>query len=121
MFDFEKLDVYQKAKAFYSKTKLFLKESKIDSISRDQLQRASFSIVLNIAEGTGRFTPADKSHFYVTARSSLFECIAALDTLHDENLIADQKFNEFYSDAEDLSKILFAMIKGLGRNPKSNY
>jgi hypothetical protein len=31
------------------------------------------SIVLNIAEGSGRFSNADKRNFYIIARSSIFE------------------------------------------------
>ena len=48
---------------------------------RDQLDRASVSVVLNIAEGSGRFGPADKAHFYLIARGSAMECLAALSLL----------------------------------------
>lgn len=70
MFDFEKLDVYQKAKTFNKSVTNFLKVSKLDRVTNDQLRRAAFSIMLNIAEGSGRFTKADKRNFYVIARGS---------------------------------------------------
>jgi hypothetical protein len=50
MFDFEKLIVYKKAKEFNSGIRQFLKEAKLDPTTNDQLRRASFSIVLNLAE-----------------------------------------------------------------------
>jgi four helix bundle protein len=46
---------------------------------RDQLQRASASCALCLAEGYGRFTPRDKRHFYTMALGSARECVAVLD------------------------------------------
>ena len=68
MFDFEKLNVYKKAKIFNSGLSEFIKTTKLDSTTRDQLRRAAFSIVLNLAEGSGRFTNADRRNFYIIAR-----------------------------------------------------
>ena len=48
---------------------------------RDQLERASMSIVLNIAEGAGRKSPADRNRFFTIAMGSLLECGALLDLL----------------------------------------
>ena len=48
---------------------------------RDQLDRASTSIVLNLAEGNGKFTPPDRRRFFDLARGSALECAAALDVL----------------------------------------
>jgi four helix bundle protein len=60
MFDFEKLDVYQKAKAFNSEVYLYIQMAKsLDSTTKNQLGRASLSIMLNIAEGSSRFSKAD--------------------------------------------------------------
>ena len=113
MFDFEKLDVYQKAKAFNGEIRLFIKHSKLDPTSKDQLRRAAFSIVLNIAEGSGRFSSADRRNFFIISRSSVFECIAILDVLKDESVLDVKHFELFYSAAEQLSKMLYAMIKNL--------
>ncbi|MBL4708511.1 MAG: four helix bundle protein [Flavobacteriales bacterium] len=90
-----------------------IKNIKLDRSSKDQLRRVALSIPLNIAEGSGRFGKKDRRHFYVIARSSLFEVVAILDILSDEAVIKKDTFKTFYSQAEELSKILFALIKGL--------
>lgn len=113
MFDFEKLEIYQKAKVFNSNVRLFIQKARLDSTTNDQLRRASFSIVLNIAEVSGRFSNADRKHFYTIARSSLFECIAIFDVLRDEKIMPKEDFLYFYSNGEEISKILFVMIKKL--------
>ena len=113
MFDFEKLDVYKKAKDFNADIRKLIKATKLDNATNDQLRRASFSIVLNLAEGSGRFTHPDRRNFYIIARSSIFECMAILDVLKDESVIEENTFHGFYNQAEELSKILFTMIKNL--------
>lgn len=60
MFDFQKLTVYNKAKSLNIKVTELLKTLNPDRVTKDQLRRASFSIVLNIAKGSGRFTKPDK-------------------------------------------------------------
>ena len=113
MFDFENLIVYKKAKSFNKEIRTYLRETKLDVTTTDQLRRAAFSIILNIAEGTGRFSKRDKRHFYVVARSSIFECIAILDVLIDENQISKKLYDKFYLAGEELSKILYKMIRNL--------
>ena len=114
MFDFEKLDIYSKAKSFNSEVRAFINSSTLDRTTIDQLRRASFSIVLNIAEGSGRFSKADRRNFFVIARSSIFECIAILDVLKDEKILQESRYRNFFSEsAEEISKMLFAMIKNL--------
>lgn len=46
MFDFEKLNVYKKANVFNSGIREFIKQTRLDPTTRDQLRRAGFSIVL---------------------------------------------------------------------------
>ncbi len=117
MFDFEKLDIYKKAKRYYSANLKLIRGHNLDRIIENQLSRASLSVVLNISEGTGRFSKADRAHFYVMSRSSLFECIAILDILKDEGFIEKEKFIELYEMGEELSRIMLSMIKNL-RNHK---
>ncbi len=65
MFDFEKLAVYQKAKQFNSGIRKFIQTSKMDNTTNDQLRRDSFSVVLNIADDSGRFSKPDRKNFFV--------------------------------------------------------
>lgn len=81
MFDFEKLQVYQKAKDFNVEVQKLLDKCNLEKHVHSQLHRAAFSIMLNIAEGSGRFTKPDKRNFYVIARGSVHECAALLDFL----------------------------------------
>jgi len=111
MFDFEKLEVYTKAKELNKEILLFLRENKIlDSYIRDQLKRASISIVINIAEGSGKFSKADKRNYYTTARGSVYECVSLLELIVDENNIEIKKFDYFKSKYETISKMLMGLI-----------
>ena len=47
----------------------------------DQLDRASTSIPLNIAEGNEKFTRPDRCRYFDNARRSALESAAALDVL----------------------------------------
>jgi four helix bundle protein len=49
----------------------------------------------------------------VIARSSIFECVAILDVLKDENVLNKDQYSSFYQTAEEMSKMLFAMIRNL--------
>jgi four helix bundle protein len=55
-------------------------------VLHDQLERASLSVVLNIAEGAGRRSRKDKRRFYAMARGSACECAAAVDVLRHRHL-----------------------------------
>jgi len=114
MFDFENLEVYKKAKALNTQINAsILRNDNLDSVVKNQLRRASLSIVLNIAEGSSRFSKPDRKNYSVIARGSVFECVAIFDILKDTGLMKTYEFNQLYSQAEEISKILFAMIKNL--------
>ncbi len=81
-FDHEKLTVYQTSIEFvaFVSTLLPRLQSPFSSI-RDQLLRSSQSIALNIAEGNGKRSPADRRRFFEIARGSAMESAATLDVL----------------------------------------
>lgn len=113
MFDFQNLEVYKKAKLFHVNCKEIILENKLDRYVVDQLGRASFSVPLNIAEGSGKFSKADRKNYFTTARATLFECVAVLDILKDENKISESDLDTMIKDADELSRILYSMIKNL--------
>jgi four helix bundle protein len=82
----------------------------LDKSIKDQLKRASFSITLNISEGSSRFSYADRKNYFVIARGSAFECSAALDSIE---VSIKQSFPEIKFILEEISKILFKMISNL--------
>ena len=119
MFDFEKLEVYTKAKELNKEILIFLRASKlIDSYIRDQLKRASISIVINIAEGSGKFSKADKRNYYTISRGSVYECVSLLELIVDENSIDGKKFDYFKNKYETISKMLLGLIKSQQKNDK---
>ena len=86
LLDAERLDCYRLAVEFQAlATRLVPRRNQ--AVLRDQLDRASVSIVLNIAEGAGRVSPADKARFYAMARGSATECAAVLDLLSARGLV----------------------------------
>jgi len=104
-FEFRNIDIYKKANLFHKQIKKILNDNEADRVISDQLNRASLSIILNVAEGYGRFHKADKRNFYVNSRASLNECVACLDVIFDSD-IPQQLLN----DAEELGKMLSGLI-----------
>ena len=88
-FGHEKLDVYQEAIAFCGWVGEFLGGISAKAAAKDQLDRASTSIPLNIAEGNGKFSARDRSRFLEMARGSALECAACLDLLLARKLASE--------------------------------
>ncbi len=87
--DYENLDVYHVAVEFVAKANDIVEQlPRGRGYLADQLQRAALSIVLNIAEGAGKFSPADKAAFYLRARGSATECAAVHDVCGRLKLVA---------------------------------
>jgi four helix bundle protein len=80
-FDHENLDVYREAIAFCGWVGEFLARISAKAAAKDQLDRASTSIPLNIAEGNGKFSASDRARFFEIARGSALECAPCLDVL----------------------------------------
>ena len=80
LFDHEKLDVYKHSIEFVSWTNAILEKLPKTSSIHSQLDRASLSIPLNIAEGNGKWSRKDRCRFFDIAKGSALECAAALDS-----------------------------------------
>ncbi len=73
----------------------------------------SLTIPLNIAEGSAKFSKPDRRNYFTTARGSLFECMAILESIHAEWELEATTYMELTSLGEELSKMLYAMVKNL--------
>ena len=117
MFDFEKLEIYQLVKETNLEVLKYIFSGKIqDAYLIDQFKRATLSIQLNLAEGTGRFSSKEKKHFFTVSRSSAFECVAILDVLKGLDIIDQKMYEKYYANYEQMSK----MLLGLYRNVKED-
>jgi four helix bundle protein len=83
--DLDRLDAYRVALEFQRLAATFV--THVHGELRSQLDRASLSIALNLAEGVGRRSRADRRHFYSIARGSALECVAILDVLASRGLL----------------------------------
>jgi four helix bundle protein len=86
-FDHEKLKVYQSAIGFITWSTDLLVQVSAKAAVKDQLDRASTSVALNIAEGNGKFAIRDRCRFLDFARGSALECAACLDVLVAKRLV----------------------------------
>ena len=86
-FDHEKLKVYQVAIKFVAWSTELLVQIPTKAAVKDQLDRASTSVPLNIAEGNGKFAIKDRCRFLDFARGSALECAACLDVAVAKRLL----------------------------------
>jgi four helix bundle protein len=82
---------------------------------RDQLERASSSALLNLAEGFGRWQARSKAHFYEIARGSLLESMAVIDLLQARGLAEAVECEAARVMARRVGQMLSAMIAAVGR------
>ena len=117
-FDHERLDVYQLALDL-----LVLVDDTIEHLPRgrshlaDQLGRAATSIVLNIAEGAGKFSKPDKRRYYLTAVGSTTESAAIYDVLFRLKLIPIERHAECKAMLDRIASMRVKMAKNLHANP----
>ena len=86
-FDHEKLKVYHATITFLAWVSDLLTDIPKSVSVHNQFDRASTSIPLNIAEGNGKYTSADRCRFFDNARGSALECAACLDVLVAKSLV----------------------------------
>ena len=110
-FDHEKLDVYRESIDFCGWVGELLGTISARAAAKDQLDRASTSVPLNIAEGNGKFSAPDRARFFEIARGSAVECAACLDVLVARKLATEE---EMAPRKEQLVKVV-QMLVGLLR------
>jgi four helix bundle protein len=109
---FEDIIAWQKAKVLTIKIYSLFRESK-DFGFTNQIQRASVSIMNNIAEGFERKGDKEFKHFLFIAKGSCGEVRSMLVLAKELNFISENDNSELYSLSEEISKILSGLIKTL--------
>ena len=110
-FDHEKLDVYREAIAFCAWAGELLNAISAKAAAKDQLNRASTSIPLNIAEGNGKFSAKDRARFLEIARGSALECAACLDVLVARKLAAADQVESAKENLARIVQMLMGMLR----------
>ena len=112
-FDHEKLEAYQEAIAFVAWSSEILEGVVRASDVRDQLDRASTSIPLNIAEGNGKYAPKDRCRFLDIAYASALECAAGLDVLVAKGKLMPEQIRPGKERLQRIVRMLMGLIKRL--------
>ena len=108
-FSFEGLDVYKAARTLVGDVYLLQhKFPKFETYALgDQIRRSSSSVTSNIAEGSGRNSFKEKSHFIEIAYGSLMEAFSQLQIAQDLGYLTEDDIDgirpQFISVAKMLS------------------
>ena len=108
-FDHEDLRVYKASIQFIKWVENILERIPKKLAVNDQIDRASTSITLNIAEGNGKFTARDRCRFFDIARGSALECAACLDILVAKEILT----REEVQPGKELLVGIVSMLVGL--------
>jgi len=116
IFSFQELKVWQKSILFAKKVILLI--DKLDTDRKhyrliEQLESASTSVAMNIAEGKGRQTTKEFIQYLYIARGSLFEVITLLIIIHKIGWLNKETLNELEKDAVEITKMLNSLIKSM--------
>lgn len=110
-FDHEKLNVYQRSLQFVVWVTEILERVPLKLAAHNQLDRASTSIPLNIAEGNGRYSASDRCRFFDIARGSVLECAAALDVLVAKKVLSEKEIELGKTQLVGIVSMLVGLIR----------
>lgn len=115
MFNFEKLETWQKAIDFadqiYSTTRAFPGGERFGLTS--QMRRAAVSVSSNIAEGASRFSHDDYARFLEIVSGSLFEMVSQSFIARRQGFLGETEFARVYSATEEQSRMLSGLRRSL--------
>ena len=109
--DHEKLEVYQASLEFITWTIPLLQRLPGNASVRNQLDRASTSVPLNIAEGNGKFTSPDRCRFFDNARGSALESAACLDVMVAKRFVSAGEIQAGKAILVKIVSMLFGLIR----------
>ncbi len=115
---FEDLQVWQRGIELVKQVYLLTKEGELrkDFGLRDQLRRASVSVPTNIAEGFERYSRKEYVQFLNIAKGSAGEVRSLIRVAFEVGYLDKSKYEKFYSNAMELSRMLSAQIQTLNKS-----
>ena len=113
---FEDLFFWQKARALVKQVYRSLEKCR-DYGFKDQIQRASVSIMSNIAEGFESGTRQEFVNYLYIAKGSAGEVRAQLYAAYDIGYINVEEFKTLKFNVEEISRLLSSFIKGVKQSP----
>ncbi len=112
-FDHEKLIAYQRSIEFVAWSTGLLEKIPSKLSASEQLDRASTSVPLNIAEGNGKYTPPDRCRYFEIARGSALECAACLDVLVAKGKCSAEEINVGKAILHNVVSLLVGLVRRL--------
>lgn len=117
---FEEIQAWQKANAVTLQVYRLTENVNFskDFGLKDQIRRASVSIMANIAEGHGRRTNAEFANFLNLARGSAAEVQSHLHIAHGLGYISQPDFDELYQQLTEISRMTLSLAQYLRNSDK---
>jgi four helix bundle protein len=109
----EKVDCYRLAIEFAAAAATLVPRG--HASLRDQLERASTSVALNLSEGWGRWRAREKAQFYAIARGSLLESMAAIDLIQARGLAGEAECGRARELCARVGQMLNGLIRAMER------
>ncbi|MCU0490852.1 MAG: four helix bundle protein [Chloroflexaceae bacterium] len=114
---FEDLIAWQKARTL---TQSIYSMTRTDRLSRDfglagQLQRASVSVMSNIAEGFERNRPGEFHQFLSIAKASCAEVRSLLYVALDAEYVDSTRFDELMTQAQEVARVVGGLRASVGK------
>jgi four helix bundle protein len=113
--NFVEIDAWQKARELTSSVYAFTRNQPFskDFGSRDQIRRASVSIMANIAEGFVRSGSGEFLQFLALAKGSACEVISHVHVALDQKYISQQEFERLNLLAEQTVNLIGGLMRYL--------
>jgi len=80
-----------------------------------QVSRSSLSVVLNIAEGSGKTSDKEMNRYFEISLGSLYETLAAIDTLKQMKIVSESEWQIVFEKVDEIARQLGGFKKKLGK------
>jgi four helix bundle protein len=118
MFNFEKLEVWQKsialADVIYGQTRSFPVDERFGLTN--QMRRSVVSVSSNIAEGSSRSSKTDFGRFIEIGTGSVFELVSQSFIARRQDFLSEGNFQTIYSSADEIGRMLSGLRASLDRH-----